>query len=63
MQILDNISLEDQLAIYAEVQRAADEWGVSFGKAFYLLMQRYKQACAIAAVEEISIEEAASKKA
>lgn len=63
MQILDDVPFEDQLAIYAEVQRAADEWGVSQGIAFYLLMQRYKRACAIAAIEEISIEEAASKKA
>lgn len=60
-QSLPDIPLEDQLAIYAEVQRAADEWGVSFGQAFYQLMQRLNKASAIAAIEGISIEEAALK--
>ena len=58
-QSLSDIAIEDQLAIYAEVQRAADEWDVSFGRAFYRLMQRLNKASAIAAIEGISIEEAA----
>lgn len=62
MQFLEGIPLEDQLAIYAEVQRASVEWGVSFGRAFYRLMQRYRKASALAAVEGISITEAAASR-
>lgn len=60
-QFLADIAIEDQVAIYAEVQRAGDKWGVTFGRAFYRLMQRLDKASAIAAIEEISIEEAALK--
>jgi hypothetical protein len=60
-QFLADIAVQDQLAIYAEVQRAADEWGVTFGRAFYRLMQRLNKASVIAAIEGITVEEAALK--
>ncbi|MGL5922159.1 hypothetical protein [Chroococcidiopsis sp.] len=61
MEILPDVPIEIQLAIHAEVMKVAEQHNLPFGKAFYILMQRYKQALVVSELERISVEEAISK--
>lgn len=61
MQILPDIPVESQLAIHAEVMRIAERHNLPFGKAFYVLMKRYRQALVISELERVSIDGAIEK--
>lgn len=58
MEILPDVPVECMIAIHAEVRKVAQKHNLPFGKAFYVVIERYKQALSSAELERISVEEA-----